>query len=71
FYPSLSWSSAAQLKHELSDDTIDFTGHVLALYRNDSYLSELPLDILLKEWKYALTEDFSFIFPSSLNLLIL
>ena len=31
-------------KHGLSDDTIDFIGHALALHRDDRYLSEPALD---------------------------
>ena len=36
-------------KHELNDDSTDLIGHVLALYTNNRYLSEVPVDILLKE----------------------
>jgi Rab GDP dissociation inhibitor len=31
-------------KHGLSDDTVDFIGHALALHRDDRYLNEPALD---------------------------
>ncbi|CAM0955471.1 unnamed protein product [Alopecurus aequalis] len=40
-------------KHGLSDDTIDFIGHALALHRDDRYLSEPALDTVKRMKLYS------------------
>lgn len=35
-------------KHKLEDNTIDFLGHAVALYRDDSYLSMPAIDTIKK-----------------------
>lgn len=41
------------LKHGLSDDTVDFIGHALALHRDDRYLNEPALDTVKRMKLYA------------------
>lgn len=48
-------------KHGLSDDTIDFIGHALALHRDDRYLSEPAIDTV-KRMKVCPDYFFSFFF---------
>ncbi|KAF6990209.1 hypothetical protein CFC21_012358 [Triticum aestivum] len=40
-------------KHGLSDDTIDFIGHALALHRDDRYLSEPAIDTVKRMKLYS------------------
>ncbi|KAG8068680.1 hypothetical protein GUJ93_ZPchr0005g15155 [Zizania palustris] len=40
-------------KHGLSDDTVDFIGHALALHRDDHYLNEPALDTVKRMKLYA------------------
>ncbi|KAL6620263.1 hypothetical protein ACP70R_035402 [Stipagrostis hirtigluma subsp. patula] len=40
-------------KHGLSDDTVDFIGHALALHRDDRYLNEPALDTVKRMKLYA------------------
>ncbi|XP_004962066.2 guanosine nucleotide diphosphate dissociation inhibitor 2 isoform X1 [Setaria italica] len=40
-------------KHGLSDDTVDFIGHALALHRDDCYLNEPALDTVKRMKLYA------------------
>jgi len=35
-------------KHKLEDNTIDFLGHAVALYRDDNYLNLPAIDALKK-----------------------
>lgn len=52
-------------KHGLSDDTVDFIGHALALHRDDHYLNEPALDTV-KRMKVCLGWRFCrplFLFP--------
>ncbi|AQK78521.1 putative protein S-acyltransferase 7 [Zea mays] len=46
-------------KYGLSDDTMDFVGHALALHRDDRYLDEPALDIVkrMKTLLHAFKED--------------
>lgn len=44
-------------KYGLSDDTVDFIGHALALHRDDRYLDEPALDTV-KRMKVSLGQSF-------------
>lgn len=43
-------------KYGLSDDTVDFIGHALALHRDDRYLDEPALDTV-KRMKVSLVQS--------------
>ena len=43
-------------KYGLSDDTVDFVGHALALHRDDRYLDEPALDTV-KRMKVSLGQS--------------
>ncbi|XP_071705530.1 guanosine nucleotide diphosphate dissociation inhibitor At5g09550-like [Rutidosis leptorrhynchoides] len=40
-------------KYGLDDNTVDFIGHALALYRNDSYLDQPAIDVIKRVKLYA------------------
>lgn len=40
-------------KYGLDDNTVDFIGHALALYRNDSYLEQPAIDVIKRVKLYA------------------
>ncbi|KAG8068676.1 hypothetical protein GUJ93_ZPchr0005g14379 [Zizania palustris] len=52
-YPDIGYTTSPNWKHGLSDDTVDFIGHALALHRDDHYLNEPALDTVKRMKLYA------------------